>query len=381
MKFTDYERRFKGEVYFYGNASHGLWEALVWIQKHRPVEQPNVVMPVYIPEKLYRMVLAAGYEPKFYEIDEKLKFDISQVAGLIDSDTQAVVGIHYFGIPADIEDLKLISDQAGIFLIEDCAHTINSRLNGMELGTFGDIALFSVRKMLQLPAGGIMIINNKPWEFEPSYKKRVNDFYIFQNLLKTRSKYLYLMLSKGHDVLHLSKIYENPKLTIQQMSRAAKDYTYYVDLEAVAEKRRKNYQYLYKELTDLHILKPIWPANGNVDYSHLHKDMQASFNEFVPFSLPIIVDSAIKQEIRQVLQIAGVVCGAGWPEIPFGLPGFKKTKLLSESLLELPIHQGINKYQLEKISALLHQFEKNIQMKRIRNSSHNNEIKVHSKLI
>jgi len=382
LKFKEYQYRFKGKMHFYRKAYEGLRDVLIWLQKNNPVDQPNIVMPVLIPTELYRMVLEAGYEPKFFEIDKNLRFDIGRLAGLIDSNTQAVLGIHYFGIPTDIKDLKLISEQADVFLIEDCSYTINSRINGKELGTFGDIALFDVQNMLQLSDGGILVINNNRWDFEPSYKMPVNEINILLNLLRTRSKYLNSMFSRGYDLVYFSNLLktayvnflEDHQIVIQQISRSAKDYIYSVDLDEIASKRRKNYQYLFSELAGMKKLYPIWPEPDDKSFSYLQSENSNSLNNFVPYSFPIICKTAFRTEIQLALSETGVRFGSGWFETPIELSGFDKTKMLAESLLELPVHQGLSEYQLEYLVELIHRFEKTDRIKLNKTPKNNFEI-------
>src|SRR5262249_54809972 len=197
--------QFPGDVYFYGNASPGFKDVLTWPQAphHRP--PPNVLMPGFIPAKLYRTLLAAGYDVRFYDIGATGDFDPSEVADLADTDTLALFVIHYFGLPADLAQVREFATRQGIFLIEDCALALSGRSEGRLLGTFGDCALFSVRKMLLLPEGGFLVLKKGNRAFSPSYSRRVSSLYSASRLLQTRAKRLYFWLARGGDPLHIAR--------------------------------------------------------------------------------------------------------------------------------------------------------------------------------
>ena len=57
--------------------------------------------------------------------------------------TQAIIAQHSFGIPCDIRAIRAIANNHGIFLIEDCALTVGSTVDGSPVGSFGDAAVFS----------------------------------------------------------------------------------------------------------------------------------------------------------------------------------------------------------------------------------------------
>lgn len=357
LKFQDYLRRFQGEIFPYGNASHGFYELLVWLQKNNPKEAPNVVMPVFIPAKLYRYVLAAGYRPKFYDVSLDCQFQPLEIYDLIDDQTQAVFGVHYFGIPSAMRDLKQLTRKTGVFLIEDCAHTINSRSRGEELGSIGDAALFSTRKMMQMPSGGLLVLNNKRWDFQPSYKKRVRSIFTACKMSRARLKYGYFNLTKGNDPLNLAWIpstgyidfEEKQTVNVKKMSWLSEQYISRVDIDEIATKRRQNYEYLLNRLRNIPSLEIVGPNNEDDEQCFKVGDKLYMNSGFTPYSFPILTPFGGRNGFQQALCQAGAGCGAGWPESPFNHKGFPQATELSHRLLELPIHQGINKYQLDRM--------------------------------
>lgn len=357
LTFQNYLKHFQGDIFYYGNASHGFYELLVWLQENNPKESPNVIMPVYIPAKLYRYVLAAGYEPKFYDVSLECQFNPLEIYDLIDDQTQAVFAVHYFGIPSAMQDLKQLTQKKGVFLIEDCAHTINSRSKGMELGSIGDAALFSTRKMLQMPSGGFLVLNNKRWDFKPSYKKRVRSIFTACKMSRARLKYTYFDLTKGADPLNLAWIpstgyidfSEQQTVNVKEMSWLSQKYINSIDIDDIAAKRRQNYEYLLNHLLDVPVLEIVGPDNEDAQQCFRVGNRLYMDSGFTPYSFPILTPLGGRDGVQQALCRVGAGCGAGWPESPFNHKGYPQAMELSHRLLELPIHQGINKYQLRRM--------------------------------
>jgi dTDP-4-amino-4,6-dideoxygalactose transaminase len=249
IHLNEYLKQFSGETHFYANASHAFYDIMMWLQKNNPKKKPNILMPVYIPAKLYRFVLAAGYEPRFYDVDTDLDFDLNEVQNLIDDQTQAVFAVHFFGIPVDLEPLKKITEQAGVYLIEDCAHTLHSTYKGKRLGTSGDCTLFSTRKMLQLHCGGVLVLHTKPWDFKPSGNERVCSPFTMVHFAGSHVKYTVNNLLKEYSPFKLSEIpyngyidfSEEHVVRVKKMDFFFRWYNNIPDLDTMANNRRENF--------------------------------------------------------------------------------------------------------------------------------------------
>lgn len=373
FKYEQYKQKFPGKTFFYGNASHGFYDTLIWLQENKPKNKPNIVMPVYIPAKLYRIVIAAGYEPIFYDVNMNCGFKPEQVMSLINNQTQAVLAIHYFGLPCPVQELKTFTKSKGVFLIEDCVHTLNSFDNGKLLGTIGDGAMFSARKMLQLPSGGFFVLNNEEHcsgNFQPSYKKRVRNIYTGYYLLTSRIKYAYFNLTQGYDPLGLAWIpgtgyidfSDEQVITTRKMSHLSKAYLRSIDIDKVAHQRRFNYNYLLNQIKDMEFLQPIYPEKFHEEIE-VGKTLNLQLKDGItPYSFPVLTPSGNRSGLRQSLCNAGIGCGAGWPETPFHHKEFTNTKELANRLLEIPIHQGISVYQLQRVVTCLKEYEMKMKM-------------------
>lgn len=365
LDFKEYRERLNGDLFFYGNASHGFYDVLVWLQKNRPKANPNIVMPIFIPAKLYRTVLAAGYKVRFYDVLPNCTMDAEVVKDLMDEQTQAVFCVHYFGIPSPVHELKRYTEINKVFLIEDCAHTWASRWKGHELGNIGDCAIFSGRKMLQLPAGGFLSLNKKPWNFTPTYKQRVRSIFTACKLTRLRCKSLYFNLTRGYDPLDLAwipstgyiRFSEDHRIHTRKISWLNKFYTYSIDLEKVLRKRRANYEFVYNGIKDLATIKPVSRYRGEDGIIFKPGDSYQLQRGIAPYSLPVLTPLGSRENVRVLLRDHGIGCGAGWPEAPFGIQGYPQAAEFSRILLELPIHHDMSKFQLRRMVRCLRLFD------------------------
>lgn len=93
------------------------------------------------------------------------------VARKISPRTRAIIAQHTFGLPCDVAAITEIARARGIPVIEDCALTLSSSLDGRQVGTWGDAAIFSTdhSKPLNTLIGGLLITRN------PAFAARVRE--------------------------------------------------------------------------------------------------------------------------------------------------------------------------------------------------------------
>src|SRR5213075_134670 len=80
----------------------------------------------------------------------------------ITRETSAIVAVHNFGNPADIEELQAVADRNGLRLIFDAAHGLGSQYQGKALGAQGNAQVFSLSpsKLVVAGEGGIIATND-----------------------------------------------------------------------------------------------------------------------------------------------------------------------------------------------------------------------------
>lgn len=91
------------------------------------------------------------------------QMDPNDVAKKISARTRAIMAVHLYGHPCNMDALSGIAQQHSLFLIEDCAEAIGSRYAGKHVGIFGDIATFSFfgNKTITTGEGGMVVTNDE----------------------------------------------------------------------------------------------------------------------------------------------------------------------------------------------------------------------------
>jgi len=86
----------------------------------------------------------AGATPVFVDCDaNNWEIDPAKIEAAITKKTKAVIGVHLYGMPFDIDAVKTICDKHKLFLIEDSAQAQGARYKGKTVGGFGEMACFS----------------------------------------------------------------------------------------------------------------------------------------------------------------------------------------------------------------------------------------------
>ena len=105
-----------------------------------------------------------GAQCVFVDIDPRtLCIDPIAIEKAVTSKTKAIMLVHNFGIPADMDAILDIARYHNLKVIEDAAPAMGSLYKGNKVGTFGDIACFSFQgaKIAVTGEGGILVTNNK----------------------------------------------------------------------------------------------------------------------------------------------------------------------------------------------------------------------------
>lgn len=89
-------------------------------------------------------VVAVGAVPVFADIDPvSHNIDVASVRSLISDTTRAIICVHLAGWPCDMNALTALADEAGLWLVEDCAQAHGATFDGQRVGSFGHAAAFS----------------------------------------------------------------------------------------------------------------------------------------------------------------------------------------------------------------------------------------------
>jgi len=96
-----------------------------------------------------------GARPVFADIDPRTyNIDIDQIEACITPRTKAIIPVHLYGQPADMDPILEIAERHGLYVIEDAAQSHGARYKGRRVGSLGHAACFSFYPSKNLGACG-----------------------------------------------------------------------------------------------------------------------------------------------------------------------------------------------------------------------------------
>ncbi len=133
--------------------------------QHYNLKGQEVIVPTNTFVATPNAVIFAGGKPVFADMNqETLGINVDDVRRKITSKTAGVIVVHIAGLVCtQINELKELCEEKGLFLVEDCAHAHGATLDGQKAGTFGDVGCFSFypTKVMTSCEGGMVISNNQ----------------------------------------------------------------------------------------------------------------------------------------------------------------------------------------------------------------------------
>lgn len=123
----------------------------------------EVIIPDFTMIASATAVCYTGATPVFVDADARTwNLSVDAVRSKVTRATKAIMAVHIFGSPCDMEGLRDVADSAGASLIEDCAEAHGAEVNGVKVGRFGRIAAFSffANKNLSTGEGGMVVTDD-----------------------------------------------------------------------------------------------------------------------------------------------------------------------------------------------------------------------------
>jgi len=165
-KLVEFEKNFSNYInckYSAGvsNATSALHLSLktLGIGKNDEVIVPDMTFVATI-----NAVLLTGAKPVIVDVDEDtMNISLNSILSSISKKTKAIIPVHFAGLACNMNKIMKIARSKKLFVIEDCAHAIGTKINNKHVGTFGDFGCFSFypTKNITTIEGGMIIANNK----------------------------------------------------------------------------------------------------------------------------------------------------------------------------------------------------------------------------
>lgn len=105
-----------------------------------------------------------GAEPVFVDVcRDTFVMDANKIEEMITPKTKAILPIHIYGHPVDMDKVMEIAKKYNLYVIEDATEALGSEYKGKKLGTIGDIGCYSFNgnKIITTGAGGMLVTDNE----------------------------------------------------------------------------------------------------------------------------------------------------------------------------------------------------------------------------
>ena len=122
----------------------------------------EVLLPSFTFVATANAVVATGAKPVFVDINIKdYTIDLYDLKKKISTKSKAIIPVHLYGHPADLNELNEIANQYSIYIIEDACQSLGSTYKNKQTGTFGTMGCFSMyaSKVLTAGEGGAIVTN------------------------------------------------------------------------------------------------------------------------------------------------------------------------------------------------------------------------------
>ena len=124
----------------------------------------EVILPDFTFPATGNVVLELGATPVLVDVKEdSFSIDPESVNKALTKRTKAIIPVHPFGHPADMDEIMEIAESHGVWVIEDAATALGSIYKGRYAGTIGDVGCYSFhpRKLVTTGEGGMIVLNDE----------------------------------------------------------------------------------------------------------------------------------------------------------------------------------------------------------------------------
>jgi perosamine synthetase len=281
----------------------------------------EVIVPSFTFAASPNSIVLAGAKPIFVDIDP-LTFCIDPIAieEAITPKTKAIMPVHMYGHPANMNAIKQIARKYNLLIIEDAAQAHLAIYENQHIGTFGDISVFSFYPTKNMTSGeGGMIIAKDP---EVARNCR-------------------LLRNQGMEIRYQNEVIGyNMRMTD---IHAALGNSQLKKLENWTSRRRENAAYYLSNITGAQV-----------------KELpESSRHVYHQFTIRVIEK---RDEYAEFMKRHGIDTGVYYPNPCHRLKSYNldlslpHTELASKEVISIPVHQNLKKRDLQLISSLTNEF-------------------------
>lgn len=277
-------------------------------------------------------ITQCGATPVFVDIDPlTFNLDATMIEAKITRKTSAVIPVHLYGQPADMEPILALGKLYNLKIVEDCAQALGAEYRGEKVGSLGNagcLSFFPAKNLGAYGDGGMVVTDDE------------NIADTVRMLRQHGSKQSYYHLLPGY----------NSRLDSLQAAILKCKLKY---LDAWNESRRKNASAYYRLLSKIEGIEPPVYREGNTP----------SVNYY---TIRLTQPGVNRDELRKYMEAAGIQTMVYYP-LSLHLqkvytclgytPGdFPQSELAQEQVLSLPMYPELTVEQIEEISGKIRDF-------------------------
>ncbi|HYO49657.1 MAG TPA: DegT/DnrJ/EryC1/StrS family aminotransferase [Chloroflexia bacterium] len=165
VEFEEATARYTGSRYATGvnSGTSGLHMAVIAAGVH---DGDEVITPSFSFIASANAVLYERGKPVFVDVDPLTgNIDPQAIEAAVTERTKAIMPVHAFGQPADMDPIIEVARKHNLYVIEDSCEAIGAEYKGRQAGTLGDAGVFAFypNKQMTTGEGGIIVTDNEEW--------------------------------------------------------------------------------------------------------------------------------------------------------------------------------------------------------------------------
>jgi len=123
----------------------------------------EVLVPSFTFIAAANAIRFVGATPVFVDIDPvTLNIDPEKISAAVTQRTRAILAVHTFGVPAEMEPLLALARKHNLLVVEDACEALGAEFAGQKVGSFGDAGVFAFypNKQITTGEGGMIVTRN-----------------------------------------------------------------------------------------------------------------------------------------------------------------------------------------------------------------------------